>query len=230
VQASRLAGFFVALEGLDGSGKSTMAERLVEAFTASGLNAILTREPGGTRLGEQIRSVLLSDESATMLPEAETLLFAAARAQLVGEVIRPALDRGNAVVTDRFTDSSLAYQSGGRELDKDAILAVQQLVTGGLEPDIKILLDLPVEVALRRRLSHAGEVNRLDKEAIQFHSRVRDAYHFLVEADPGRWRVVDALCSVDQVWAQVSQAVNLDTLSARRMPSVRQGLNQKVAP
>jgi dTMP kinase len=221
---------FIALEGLDGSGKSTMAERLVEALRALGLKAILTREPGGTKLGEHIRSVLLRDESATMVPEAETLLFAAARAQLVGEIIRPALERGTAVVTDRFTDSSLAYQWGGRELDMEAIRAVQQMATGGLEPDIKILLDLPVEVALRRRLSHAGEVNRLDKEALQFHARVRDAYHSLVETDPMRWRVVDASCSEDQVWDEISQAVNLDGLSANCMPLQRQESSQKVAP
>ena len=206
-----------------------MAERLIEAFRAVGLNAILTREPGGTRLGEHIRSMLLSDESATILPEAETLLFAAARAQLVGEIIRPALERGSAVITDRFTDSSLAYQWGGRELDKDAIHAVQQLATAGLEPDIKILLDLPVEMALQRRLSDVGEVNRLDKEALQFHARVRDAYHCLVEADPMRWHVVDASRSEDEVWSDVSRAVNLSGLSADCARSLRQVPNQKVA-
>ena len=219
---------FIALEGLDGSGKSTMAERLVQAFCAAGLDAILTREPGGTRLGEQIRSMLLSEESTTIVPRAETLLFAAARAQLVDEVIRPALERDVVVVTDRFTDSSLAYQWGGRGLAKDGIGAVQQMATAGLEPDIKILLDLPVETALRRRLSHAGGVNRLDKEAVQFHARVRDAYHWLAEADPGRWCVVDASRAEDQVWADVARSVNLNGLSAARAQSLREGPQQKV--
>ena len=219
---------FIALEGLDGSGKSTVVERLVQVLSAAGIDAMLTREPGGTRLGEQIRSMLLSDESTTVVPRAETLLFAAARAQLVDEVIRPALERGAVVVTDRFTDSSLAYQWGGRGLDKDGIAAVQQMATAGLEPDLKILLDLPVEMALRRRLSHACEVNRLDKEALQFHARVRDAYHWLAEADPGRWRIVDASRSEDQVWADVSRAVTLDGLLAARSRSLREEPNEKV--
>ena len=211
--ADQFVAMFIALEGIDGSGKSTMAQRLVQAFSATGTPAILTREPGGTLLGEQIRTMLLSDESAAMLPRAEALLFAAARAQLVGEIVRPALERGTVVVTDRFTDSSLAYQWGGRELDKDEVSAVQQLATAGLQPDIKILLDLPVEAALRRRLADMDDVNRLDKEALHFHARVRGAYHFLVKSDPERWRVVDASQSEEQVWADISQAVNIRRLS-----------------
>jgi dTMP kinase len=221
-------GIFIALEGVDGSGKSTMAERLVQALSAADLCALLTREPGGTRLGEQIRSMLLRDEATTIVPRAETLLFAAARAQLVDEVIRPALERGAVVVTDRFTDSSLAYQWGGRGLDRDEIGAVQQMATAGLEPDIKILLDLPVEMALGRRLSHAGDVNRLDKEAVEFHSRVRDAYHWLAEADPGRWRVVNASRSEDQVWADVSRLVNLNGLAAASAQSLHEEPSLKV--
>ena len=221
-------GMFIALEGLDGSGKSTVAERLVRVFCAAGLDAMLTREPGGTNLGEQIRSMLLSEESTTIVPRAEALLFAAARAQLVDEVIRPALERGVIVVTDRFTDSSLAYQWGGRGLDKDGIDAVQLVATAGLEPDTKVLLDLPVEMALRRRLNHEGQVNRLDKETIQFHARVRDAYHWLAEADPVRWHVVDASASEDQVWADVSRAVNVKGLSAAGTRSLREKPSRKV--
>jgi dTMP kinase len=221
-------GVFISLEGLDGSGKSTMAERLVRAFRTAGLDALLTREPGGTSLGEHVRSILLRDESTTIVPRAETLLFAAARAQLVDEVIRPALERGAVVVTDRFTDSSLAYQWGGRGVDKDGIGAVQLMATAGLEPDIKILLDLPVETALGRRLAHAGQVNRLDKEGVQFHARVRSAYHRLAEADPGRWRVVDASRSEDQVWADVSRLVDLNGLSAASARLLGEKPNQRV--
>ena len=221
-------GMFIALEGLDGSGKSTVAERLVRVFCAAGLDAMLTREPGGTNLGEQIRSMLLSEESATIVPQAEALLFAAARAQLVDEVIRPALERGVIVVTDRFTDSSLAYQWGGRGLDKDGIDAVQLVATAGLEPDTKVLLDLPVEMALRRRLAHEGQLNRLDKETVQFHAGVRAAYHRLAEADPVRWRVVDASRSEDQVWADVSRAVNLSGPSEASTRSLRERPNQQV--
>ena len=205
--ADTVTGLFIALEGIDGSGKSTIAERLVRAFIAEGRSTILTREPGGTALGEQIRSMLLGDNSVGMLPQTELLLFAAARAQLVGEIIRPALEAGSVVITDRFTDSSMAYQWGGRELGKDAVIAVQQMATGDLAPDLKILLDLPVETALSRRLADPDETNRLDREAVRFHARVRAAYNSLAEADPARWRVVDASRSEERVWSDVWHAV-----------------------
>ena len=195
------------MEGVDGSGKSTIAERLVPALQEAGKRTILTREPGGTAIGEQVRMVLLGQASSSMLPATEMLLFAAARAQLVGEVIRPALAQGLVVVTDRFSDSSLAYQWGARGLAKQDVTLAQELATGGLEPDLKILLDLPVEIALRRRMANARDTNRLDREAIQFHTRVRDAYHTLVETDPARWRVINADRSEGEVWSDVWLAV-----------------------
>jgi dTMP kinase len=207
--ADPLTAQFIALEGIDGSGKSTMAERLYQAFHSAGIDAILTREPGGTALGEQIRTLLLRDESVAMLPQTEMLLFAAARSQLVGEIVRPALERGTVVITDRFTDSSLAYQWGGRELNQDAVLSAQQLATAGLEPDVKILLDLPVEMALQRRMTGVGDVNRLDIEALEFHTRVRSAYHSLAKDDPARWHIVDAARSEDLVWSDVARACGL---------------------
>ena len=207
-----MSGLFIALEGIDGSGKSTIARRLVCAIRDSGRDAILTREPGGTAIGEQVRSVLLGHDSAAMLPQTETLLFAAARAQHVGEVIRPALERDTVVVTDRFTDSSLAYQSGGRGLDMHAVVAAQELATAGLVPDLKILLDLPVEVALRRRLANSDQTNRLDRETLQFHTRVRDAYHSLIAADPAHWCVIDAEGPEVYVWSEVWKAVGTSGL------------------
>jgi len=135
------------------------------------------------------------------------LLFAAARAQLVGEVIMPALREGQIVIADRFSDSSLAYQGGARGLEKDSVVMAQYLATGGLEPDLKILLDLPIEAALQRRMADSHQVNRLDREAVQFHSRVRDAYHLLVEADRARWRVIDANRAEEDVWSEVWLAV-----------------------
>jgi dTMP kinase len=207
VQANFLSGLFIALEGVDGSGKSTIAKRLVQELQEAGRRAILTREPGGTTTGEQIRTVLLGQGSSAILPTTEMLLFAAARAQLVGEVIEPALRDGLVVVADRFSDSSLAYQWGARGLEKEAVVQAQKLATGGLEPDLKILLDLPVEAAVQRRMADMHEVNRLDREVVQFHSRVRGAYHSLVEADPARWRVVDASRAEDDVWSEVWHAV-----------------------
>ena len=188
-------------------GKSTIAKRLVLALQEAGRWAILTREPGGTPIGEQIRSVFLGQASSSMLPTTEMLLFAAARAQLVGEVIAPALREGLIVVADRFSDSSLAYQWGGRGLEKEAVILAQKLATGRLEPDLKILLDLPVEAALQRRMTDVHEINRLDQEAVQFHSRVHDAYHLLVEADPARWRVIDANRAEIDVWSDVWHTV-----------------------
>ena len=142
-----------------------------------------------------------------MLPTTEMLLFAAARAQHVGELVRPALAEGLTVVADRFVDSSLAYQWGGRGLEKRAVDLAIELATDGLEPDLRILLDLPVESALRRRMADWNETNRMDRESIMFHGRVRDAYHSLVAADPARWSVVDADRAVDDVSAAVWRAV-----------------------
>jgi dTMP kinase len=198
-----LSGVLIAFEGIDGSGKSTMAQRLVLELQELGKRAILTREPGGTAIGEQIRMLLLEQASSSMLPATEMLLFAAARAQHVGEVIKPALAHGFIVVSDRFSDSSRAYQWGARGLDKQVVDMAQDLATGGLDPDLRILLDLPVDTALRRRMAGSEEVNRLDRESIQFHSRVRNAYHSLAGADPARWRVINADRAENDVWTDV---------------------------
>jgi dTMP kinase len=192
---------------MDGSGKSTIAQRLVVKLREVGTEAIFSREPGGTAIGEQIREILLQQGSSSMLPTTEMLLFAAARAQHVGELIRPALAKGLFVVTDRFVDSSLAYQWGARGLERRDVDSALELATGGLQPDLKILLDLPVETALRRRMANSNEINRLDRESVTFHTRVRDAYHSLVAADPARWCVVDADRATNDVFADVWRAV-----------------------
>lgn len=210
-----MSGAFIALEGVDGSGKSTVAMRLVVALQAAGKPAMLTREPGGTKIGEQIRTVLLGERSSSMLPTTEMLLFAAARAQLVGEVIEPALQEGLIVVSDRFSDSSLAYQWGARGLEKENVVQAQKIATGGVEPDLKILLDLPVEKALKRRMAVEQELNRLDREVVEFHRQVREAYRLLAEADPERWRVIDADCNEEDVWSEVWQAVASSALFAK---------------
>jgi len=202
-------GIFIALEGTEGSGKSTIAKRLAESFRGQGRDVIVTREPGGTEIGERIRRVLLGAGSSGMLAETELLLFAAARAQHVGELIRPALDRGSFVIADRFSDSSIAYQAAGRGVPIESVAAVQRIATDGLEPDLKLLLDLPVAVGLQRRLAFGNESNRIDTEALRFHTRVRDAYLSLAVAEPQRWRIIDASGTEAEVWKDVQESVTV---------------------
>ena len=205
-----MRGIFISLEGQDGSGKTTAARELAAAVRKLGREVVLTREPGGTALGERLRSILLDDESHRISVAAEALLFAASRAQLVEEVIRPALERGAVVISDRFTDSSLAYQWGARGLPLEHLQAAQALATGNLEPDLTFLLDLSVEQSLRRQVGRAAEANRLDRESTSFHDGVRQAYHSLAAANPTRWRVIDAAQDVEQVaddiWCLVEES------------------------
>ncbi|MFN8591299.1 MAG: dTMP kinase [Thermomicrobiales bacterium] len=201
-----MQGRFFVLEGLDGSGKTSVARRLADELRELGRDVVETREPGGTWLGEQVRTLLLDTADHPLLPATEALLFAAARAQHVGETIKPALERGADVVCDRFADSSLAYQWGGRGLDLEDLRAAQSLAIGDLEPDLKLLLDLPVEASLQRRRS-SGEINRLDSEVVDFYERVREAYLQLTVRDPDRWRIIDASKSPAEVWQEVHRAV-----------------------
>jgi dTMP kinase len=184
-------GVFITLEGPDGSGKSSLMPRLADVLRRGGCEVVTTREPGSTPLGEQIRRLVLDTEpriDRTGL--ADALLFAAARAQHVDEVIRPALDRGVVVVCDRFADSSLAYQGAGSGVPMDELRAVQRLATGGLVPDLTILLDLPVEAGLRRK---STEVTRFEAfQDLAYHQRVRDAFLGFAAAEPDRYAIVDA--------------------------------------
>ena len=201
------SGFFIALEGPEGAGKSTQATALRSEISRAGFPVVLTREPGGTAVGEQIRAVVLDQSNCAMLPETEVLLYAAARAQHVGEVLRPALESGAVVICDRYVDSTFAYQGGGRQLDMSTLKSIQQYATGGLAPDLRVLLDLPVEVGLQRRLADAVEVNRLDVAEPGFHRRVRDAFLGLASEDPDGWVVIDASATPDQVTSAVLSAV-----------------------
>lgn len=202
-----MTGFFIALEGSEGAGKSTQARLLTEWLQAAGKPVLLTREPGGTALGEQIRDLLLAPGAYAILAEAETLLYAAARAQHVREVLLPALASGSVVICDRYVDSTLAYQGGGRGLLLASLLSVQEFATGGLLPDLRILLDLPVEVGLARRLSGSEAVNHLDRAGVAFHERVRSTYFDLIDADPACWAVVDADGPPEIVANRVMEAV-----------------------
>jgi dTMP kinase len=203
-----MPGLFVTLEGIDRSGKTTQARLLCEAL---GERALAVREPGGTEVGERVRE-LLKDSRVTIGARAEALLFAAARAELVANVIRPALDEGKVVVSDRFLDSSLAYQGAARGLGVEEVARMNELATGGLVPDLTILLDLPPAEAAAR----AGvEVDRFESEGSQLQESVRTAYEALVAADPARWvRVAaerppevvhgDVLAAVERVLAAAS--------------------------
>ncbi|NIS80551.1 MAG: dTMP kinase [Anaerolineales bacterium] len=204
---------FVTLEGPDGSGKTSQAHQLAEYLRAHGHDVLLTREPGGTDISEQIRRVLNALDNTGMHPRTEFLLFSAARAQHVHERIRPHLASGGIVICDRFFDASLAYQGYGHRLDLEAVRAITTFATDGLTPDITLLLDLPVEEGLRRRETD-GNWNRLDAYDIDFHSRVREGYLALAESQPERWVVIDARQPFDAVQEQLRQAV--ETTLTRR--------------
>jgi dTMP kinase len=188
-------GLFVTIEGIDRSGKSTQARRLAEAL---GEDALLVREPGGTPAGERIRE-LLKDPAITLSPRAEALLFSAARAELVSAVIRPALEQGRVVVSDRYADSSLAYQGHARGLGEDEVRRLNEWATDGLTPDLTVLLRLDPADALAR----AGSVDRFEEEGMGLQRAVADAYDRLAQAAPERWRAVDAARDEDAVHADV---------------------------
>lgn len=199
--------FFVTLEGPEGGGKSSQAQRLADHLRSKGHEVLFTREPGGTAIGDQIRRVIMSLNNKEMSPEAEFLLFSASRAQVVRELIQPHLEGGGVVVCDRFYDSSIAYQGYGHELDLEALNRVTQFVTGGLVPDLTFLLDLTSELGLERR-KQDGRWNRLDDYDLDFHERVRNGYLRMVELDPKRWVVVDASQTEQQIQEQLQVAVD----------------------
>lgn len=198
---------FITFEGPDGSGKSTQIRLLAERLRAEGRDVLLTREPGGTEIGEQIRHVLHDLANTAMQPRAELLLYSAARAQLVGEVIRPQLERGGLVLSDRFYDSTLAYQGYGHGLDLGLLRQIQAFATNGLTPTLTLLFDIDADRGLRRRQTGDGEWNRLDAYALEFHRRVRDGYLALAAAEPERWVRLDAAQDVDALQAQVWDVV-----------------------
>ena len=186
-------GLFLSFEGGEGSGKSLQARRLSEALTERGREVVLTREPGGTAAGERIRDILLHAQEIPLSPEAQVLLFSSARAQLVREVIRPALDAGKIVIADRFFDSTVVYQGHGHGVPLEAIREVTALAVGTLAPDRTFLLDVPVEVGLARSGWRAeARWDRFEADATDFHVRVRDAYLRLAAAEPRRFVVIAA--------------------------------------
>ena len=197
-------GFFISLEGGEGAGKSTQNKRIVEWLSGRGRTVVETREPGGTVVSEQIRQVLLDTRNAGLNPTAELLMMFAARSQLVQEVILPALKEGKVVVCDRFADASYAYQGGGRHLGAATVEQVELIVLKGLQPDLTLLFDIPVELGMTR-VAGRGEADRFEVESIRFFERVRKAYLDRAEANPHRFRVIDASQDEEQVWQQVKR-------------------------
>ncbi|WP_371229384.1 dTMP kinase [Pseudomonas sp. QE6] len=200
-----MTGLFITLEGPEGAGKSTNREYLAERLRERGIEVQLTREPGGTPLAERIRELLLAPSDEKMAVDTELLLVFAARAQHIAEVIRPALARGAVVLCDRFTDATYAYQGGGRGLPVERIAQLESFVQGGLRPDLTLVFDLPVEIGLSRAAAR-GRLDRFEQEGRAFFEAVRSTYLVRAQAEPARYRIVDAA----QPLAEVQR--NLDAL------------------
>lgn len=193
---------FITFEGPEGSGKTTQIQLLAAWLRAQGQLVLATREPGGTDIGDRVRAILLDAIHQEMQPQAEIFLFSAARAQIVGQIIRPHLARGGVILCDRYADSTLAYQGYGRQLDLVTLRLITDFATGGLRPDLTFCLDLPVEVGLRRKRAGAGEEwNRMEQETLAFHERVRRGYLDMAQAEPARWRLLDATQPVEALQA-----------------------------
>ncbi len=197
---------FITFEGLDGSGKTTQVRLTAAHLREMGYEVLLTREPGGTDIGDQIREVLHRLDNTAMHPTTELLLYNASRAQLVAEVLRPHLASGGLVLCDRFYDSTLAYQGYGHQLYLDSLRAIIDFATGGLRPDLTIFLDITAEDGLTRRKQASlfgDEWNRLDDMELAFHRRVYHGYEALIRAEPQRWVRIDALQSVEQIQTMI---------------------------
>lgn len=201
-------GLFITCEGPEGGGKTTQIHRLVDSLRTAGLDVLPLREPGGTTIGEKIRSLLLDLAESPMQVETEALLFLAARRELVQDRILPALQAGRIVICDRFADATLAYQGYGRGMDLTTLRTLNAFATNGLQPDLTLLLDLAVEDGLRRRKLDPAAWNRFDAASLAFHQQVRQGYLALAAAEPERWRVIDAARTADVVAGDVWRAVD----------------------
>jgi dTMP kinase len=197
---------FITLEGPDGSGKTSQVTPLSDFLTQQGFPVIITREPGGTAIGDQVRQILGDLQNTKMHPRTETLLFLSARAQLVEQVIKPHLKNGYIVLCDRYADSTMAYQGYGHQNDLKQIESLINFATGGLNPELTLLLDLDVEEGLRRKV-HGREWNRLDAYSLEFHQRVRQGYLKLAAAEPERWVKIDAGLPAEEVQEDIRKTI-----------------------
>lgn len=201
--AEGLCRMFITFEGIEGSGKTTQAHLVYRWLNSFDLPVVLTREPGGTETGEKIRAILL-DPAGKVSPLTEAFLYLAARSQLVKQVIKPATDSGRIVLCDRFSDSFLAYQGYGRGLDLELLIRLNEAATGGIEPDLTFLFDLPVDKAFSRLKEH----DRMEREDREFHERVRKGFLQLAEAHPERIRIIDATRPEDAVFQQIKEELS----------------------
>jgi dTMP kinase len=201
-----MKGILISFEGIEGTGKTVQSKLLYEYFIKKGYNAILTEEPGGTRIGCKIRELLLSIEHKGMTPVTELLLYNASRAQHIKEVILPAMNRSSVAITDRFADSTVAYQGYGRGIDLHLIDSIERVVTSGLRPDITILLDLDVEIGLKRNRG-INKMDRLELEDVEFHKRVRSGYHEIAAKEPVRIKLINASGSIQQVHKKIIKTI-----------------------
>lgn len=208
-----MRGKFISFEGIEGTGKSTQAKLLQQSLTGLGYEVILTEEPGGTLISLRIREVLLSVDHSNMKPLTELLLYNAARAQHIEEVILPALSRGAVVITDRFTDSTFAYQGYGRGIVLNLLESIDKIATNGLRPDMTILLDLDVETGLKRN-RRINKTDRLELEDVEFHERVRKGYHELAAKEPERIKVLDASGGIEGLRIVIAKTIS-DFISGR---------------
>ena len=200
-----MTGRLITFEGIDGSGKSTQIARLRRSLESRGYQVLVVREPGGTPISEQIRELLLHPDSADLHPRTEALLFSAARSQLVHEVIRPALAAGSIVICDRYADSSIAYQGYGRELPLEEIITTQKFATSNLHPDLKVLLDLPVEISSERKSEEPAD--RMESAGRAFMARVREGYLKLARSQPKQWLIVTGQTSEEQIAQEIENYV-----------------------
>jgi dTMP kinase len=210
-------GLFITFEGPEGSGKTSQVHALADHFRDEGYDILTTREPGGTPIGDRVRAILLDPVHIEMEPATEFLLFSAARAQHVAQIIRPHLARGGVVFCDRYADSSLAYQGYGYRQDLEALRTITRFATGDLVPDLTFYFDLPVEVGLRRKAGGDGDAwNRMEQKEIAYHERVRAGYLAMAAEEPDRWVVVDARPDFSTVQATIRERIGRSLASERR--------------
>lgn len=216
-------GFFITFEGIEGCGKSTQVRLAAERLSRAGHEVVVTREPGGCPIADAIRAILLDARNSAMVPMTELLLYAAARAQHIAEVVEPALASGKIVLCDRFTDSTLTYQGFGRKLDRELIARLNTLAAGSIKPDMTLLFDCPVETGLARAMARinansAAREERFEQESLLFHERIRDGFLSLAVAEPSRFVVLDGSRSIGEIENMVTESIlmRLPAATARR--------------